>query len=142
MFTDRHAFALLGGALIGASASLLLVFNGRVAGISSILAGAMHPHDPDARWRWTFLAGLLFGALLLRTFASSAVSAPHTPIALALLSGVLVGVGTRMSGGCTSGHGVCGISRGSTRSVAATVTFMATGALSTWVVYHLLGVAR
>ncbi len=142
MFTDRHAFALLGGALIGASASLLLIFNGRVAGISGIMAGALHPRDEDARWRWTFLAGLLVGGMLLRTLASSAVSAPHTPVGLALLSGLLVGVGTRMSGGCTSGHGVCGISRGSLRSLVATVTFMATGALSTWVVYHLAGVAR
>lgn len=142
MFTNHHVIALLGGALIGASASLLLVFNGRVAGISSIVAGALHPRDPDARWRWTFLAGLLSGALLLRVLSPSTVSAPRTPIALALLSGVLVGVGTRMSGGCTSGHGVCGISRGSLRSMVATVTFMATGALSTWVVYHAAGMAR
>ncbi len=142
MFTDRHAFALLGGALIGASASLLLVFNGRVAGISGIVAGALRPRDPDARWRWTFLAGLFAGALLLRALAPATVSAPRTPIALALLSGALVGVGTRMGGGCTSGHGVCGISAGSRRSIVATMTFMATGALSTWIVYHLVGVAR
>lgn len=142
MFTDRHAMALLGGALIGASASLLLAFNGRVAGISGIVAGALRPRDPDARWRWVFLAGLLVGGAVLRALSPSSVSAPRTPVVLAALSGLLVGVGTRMSGGCTSGHGVCGISRGSGRSMAATVTFMAAGAFSTWVVYHGFGVSR
>lgn len=142
MFTDRHAMALLGGALIGASASLLLALNGRVAGISGIVAGALRPADPDARWRWTFLGGLLAGALALRLLSPAAVPATHTPLGLAVLSGLLVGVGTRLSGGCTSGHGVCGISRGSRRSLAATVTFMATGGLSTWLVYHALGAGR
>lgn len=142
MFTERHAMALLGGALIGASASLLLALNGRVAGISGIVAGALRPRDPDARWRWVFVAGLLTGAAALRALAPASVPSPRTPIALAVLSGLLVGVGTRMSGGCTSGHGVCGISRGSGRSMAATVTFMAAGALSTWIVYHGFGVAR
>lgn len=136
------AAALVGGGLIGASATLLLAVSGHTAGVSGIVAGAVQSRGDDGRWRWVFLAGLLAGALALRVLAPSTVAPPGTPLPLALLSGVLVGVGTRLGNGCTSGHGVCGISRGSPRSFAATATFMVTGALATALVYHGLGVAR
>jgi uncharacterized membrane protein YedE/YeeE len=139
---ERALMALLGGGLIGASASLLLVLNGRTAGVSGIVAGSLRGADPDARWRWSFVGGLLAGGLALRLLAPSTVAATHTPLGLALLSGLLVGVGTRLGNGCTSGHGVCGISRGSARSLAATATFMAAGALATLIVYHGLGAPR
>jgi uncharacterized membrane protein YedE/YeeE len=142
MTAGGAAMALLGGALIGVSASILLVFNRRTAGISGILAGALRPAEAEARWRWAFLAGLLAGGFALRALSPATVPAPHTPLGLAVLSGLLVGLGTRLGSGCTSGHGVCGISRGSLRSLAATVTFMATGALATAAVYHGLGFAR
>jgi uncharacterized membrane protein YedE/YeeE len=139
----EHALrALLGGALIGASASLLLVLNGRTAGVSGIVAGSLRAGDAEARWRWCFVVGLLGGGLALRLAAPAMVAPTHTPLGLALLSGLLVGVGTRLGNGCTSGHGVCGISRASTRSLAATATFMLTGALATFFVYHGLGAGR
>jgi uncharacterized protein len=119
----------LGGALIGLSASLMLVLNGRVTGISGILNGLLRGWDADeAPWRLSFVVGLLLsGALAMRLLG--ATSAPPT-VAVALAAGALVGLGTRLGNGCTSGHGVCGLSRLSVRSLAATLTFIATGALA------------
>jgi uncharacterized protein len=118
-----------GGALIGLSASLMLVLNGRVTGVSGILNGLMRPSEKaEAPWRALFVAGLLVGGLLtLRVVGNTAVPPSLTT---ALIAGVLVGVGTRIGNGCTSGHGVCGISRLSPRSLAATLTFIATGAIA------------
>lgn len=118
----------LGGALIGLSASLLLVLNGRVTGISGILNGLMRSSErAELPWRALFVLGLLAGgALTVR--AVGGTTTPPT-LALALIAGALVGVGTRLGNGCTSGHGVCGLSRLSPRSLAATLTFIATGAL-------------
>ena len=132
--------ALIGGALIGASASMMLVLNGRITGISGILGGLVRRQRGEVSWRATFLAGLLVGGLLLALAYPSALRAPSaTPIALTVIAGLLVGFGTQLGGGCTSGHGVCGISRFSTRSILATMTFMATGAVATFVVQHVLG---
>jgi uncharacterized membrane protein YedE/YeeE len=122
--------ALGGGVVIGASTSLLLVANGRVAGISGITGGLVVPVRGDVAWRATFVAGLLAGAVLVALVAPSAFGASVAPLALVALAGLLVGVGTRLGNGCTSGHGVCGISRLSPRSIAATLTFLATGVLS------------
>lgn len=133
---------LVGGALIGLSASLMLLFNGRVAGISGIVGGLIAPMRGDTAWRVLFFVGLLVGGVLLRLVRPESFGAPTAVSAggLALLAGagVLVGIGSRLGNGCTSGHGVCGISRGSVRSIAATVTFMATGMLTVFVVRHLL----
>lgn len=119
----------VGGALIGLSASLMLVFNGRVTGISGILNGLMRPSEKaEAGWRALFVLGLVIGgALTLRALGGNA--APP-PLATALTAGALVGIGTRIGNGCTSGHGVCGLSRLSPRSLAATLTFIATGAVA------------
>ncbi|MCY1035594.1 YeeE/YedE family protein [Corallococcus sp. BB11-1] len=131
---------LLGGALIGLSASLLLWLNGRIAGVSGIAGGVFGAARGDRGWRLAFLAGLLGGGLLLRfawpgTLGAPPVSSPWWLV----VAGLLVGVGTRLGNGCTSGHGVCGISRGSRRSVVATLTFMATAILTVFVVRHVLG---
>lgn len=124
--------SLGGGALIGVAASLLLVFSRRSAGISGIFAGAINPDtsNQDRSWRLMFLAGLVLGGsvLLLATPAVFGNSTRSLP--LLLLAGVFVGLGTRLSGGCTSGHGVCGLSQLSLRSLVATLTFIATGVLT------------
>ena len=132
--------ALLGGTLIGLAAVLLLATLGRIAGISGILAGTITRSSDGRGWRFAFLGGLIGGALLVR-----ALSPEPVPVSMVVgppaivLAGVLVGVGTRLGNGCTSGHGVCGMARLSTRSIAATLTFMATGALTVFFVRHVLG---
>jgi uncharacterized protein len=132
--------ALLGGILIGLSASALLLFDGRIAGISGIFAGAIRPAKGETAWRLCFLAGLLAGGGLLRIFLPGAFEFGHLrPSVVFALGGLLVGFGTRMAGGCTSGHGVCGMARLSMRSVVATATFIAMGALTVYVTRHLLG---
>ena len=132
--------SLVGGALIGLSASAMLLLNGRVAGISGILGGALKPVRGDVAWRITFLVGLLLGALTLAVVYPRAVDGARTgvPLPVIVIAGLLVGVGTQLGSGCTSGHGVCGISRGSPRSFAATLTFMATGAVAAFFVQHVL----
>jgi uncharacterized membrane protein YedE/YeeE len=130
----------LGGLLIGASASLLLLRNGKVAGISGILGGLFRPSDGDPTWRVAFLAGLLAAGALFAGLRPGAIgSAPSYPLGLIVVAGLLVGSGTALGRGCTSGHGVCGISRGSKRSVVATMTFMATGMATVYVLRHVLG---
>ena len=122
------------------SASAMLLLNGRVAGISGILGGALRPAPGDVAWRVLFLGGMLLGALALAVAYPRAVTAGATgvPLPVVVIAGLLVGVGTQLGSGCTSGHGVCGISRGSVRSVAATLTFMLTGAVAAFVVQHVL----
>ncbi len=122
--------ALAGGALIGLSASLMLAFNGRVTGISGIVGGLVHPTPGDMAWRAVFVAGLLAGGVVAALAMPGALGGAGVPVATAALAGLLVGVGTRLGNGCTSGHGVCGISRLSPRSLAATLTFIGTGALT------------
>ncbi|MCP3142841.1 YeeE/YedE family protein [Pyxidicoccus xibeiensis] len=131
---------LLGGVLIGLSASLLLLFNGRIAGISGIVGGLFTPSRQEVGWRVAFLAGLLLGGALLAVFMPGALGAPVAAgVGVPLLSGLLIGLGARLGSGCTSGHGICGIARGATRSIVATATFIATGVLTVFVVRHLLG---
>src|SRR3954464_7552167 len=120
--------SLVGGMLIGLSASLLLLCDGKIAGISGIVAGMLSPKKNDTWWRIIFVIGLLTGGLLLALLAPQtlAIAITRSPAAL-ILAGLLVGFGTRLANGCTSGHGVCGLSRGSKRSLIATAAFMATG---------------
>ncbi len=132
--------ALAGGMLIGLGAALLLFANGKVAGISGIVGGLLRPSQGDTLWRVAFVLGLLAGGLVLRGIAPEVFTFALTRSTPALvLAGLLVGAGTRLGNGCTSGHGVCGIGRGSGRSLVATAVFMATGMLAVYVVNHLLG---
>lgn len=127
------ALPLVGGMLIGLSAALLLWWTGRIAGISGILAGLLRPQRGDWAWRATFVAGLAAGALVLRGAWPEALNV-HGPGSLALVgaAGALVGFGTRLGSGCTSGHGVCGIGRFSPRSIIATVTFILAGMITVY----------
>lgn len=135
--------ALVGGALIGLSASLLLLFHGRIAGISGILGQMLRANVPDRAFRFAFLLGLLAAGLVARLLKPELLGAPVTGnMAMLAGAGLLVGYGTRLGGGCTSGHGVCGLSRLSVRSLVATLTFMATGFATTYVVLHVVGGAR
>ena len=134
-FTPASGF--IGGLFIGVSSSLLLWMNGRIAGISGIVDGALARPAGEAAWRWLFIAGLLGGAAIefwLIPGHRAFVSPLSWPVFL--IAGVLVGFGTRLGSGCTSGHGVCGISRFSTRSLAAVATFMFTAARTVLVVRH------
>ena len=130
--------SLLGGALIGLSATLLLLTNGRAAGISGILSGLFTMNIEARSWRGAFLLGLLLAGLLAAILGAGPYPAVG-PLWRILVAGVLVGFGTRLGEGCTSGHGVCGLSRLSLRSLVATMTFMGVGMASVWAVFHLLG---
>ncbi len=131
--------ALAGGILIGVAAALLLLLTGRMAGVSGILGGLVDERG-DRDWRVAFLAGLVAGGLLLAALTPGAftIAVARSPGALAV-AGLLVGIGSQLGSGCTSGHGVCGIGRGSPRGLVATATFMVVGALTVYVVDHLLG---
>lgn len=130
--------AALGGVLIGLSAVLFMALNGRIAGISGIVAGALTPATGDWAWRAVFIVGLFAAPFAAWIFMGKpAVTFPH-PLWLTVIGGVLVGFGARLGGGCTSGHGVCGMARLSKRSIAVTMTFMATAILTVFIVNHLL----
>jgi uncharacterized protein len=139
MDTETALRALVGGALIGGAASLLLLAHGRIAGISGILGALLRRDTPDRDWRIAFLIGLVAAGVISAVAFPSAVGG--TPVATPLVvgAGLLVGFGTRMGNGCTSGHGVCGISRLSRRSITATVVFMATAAATVLLVRALGG---
>lgn len=132
--------ALAGGVLIGIATLVLALGAGRVAGISGILGALLDGQPGDRAWRVAFLVGLPLGALAV--VAASLASPPRIESGAWSLAaaGLLVGFGTRLGSGCTSGHGVCGMARGSKRSIAATLTFMSTGALTLIVMRHVLGV--
>ncbi len=132
--------ALAGGALIGLAASALLLMNGRIAGISGILGGLLAPARGDIVWRLLFLAGLAGGALIYRIVgADGLVVRFDAAYPVIVAGGLLVGFGTIIGGGCTSGHGVCGIARLSPRSLVATLTFLVTGVATVFLVRHLVG---
>ncbi|MCS6798656.1 MAG: YeeE/YedE thiosulfate transporter family protein [Myxococcota bacterium] len=124
------SIALVGGMLIGAASAWLLLALGRIAGVSGILGGLLPASAGDAGWRLAFLAGLLVVGAAAGWLVPHMVGDSPRPVGVVALAGLLVGVGTRLASGCTSGHGVCGIARGSVRSIAATATFMATGVLA------------
>lgn len=130
--------ALLGGLLIGAAAVGLLLLLGRIAGISGIVWGAF-TGGAEAKWRWLFVAGLLVGAAGYHLLSGAPYPEPSAlPLWQALLAGFVVGVGVKLGSGCTSGHGVCGLARLSLRSLVATLTFMAAGIATVFVLRHLL----
>ena len=131
--------ALAGGALIGLAVSALWMFNGRLAGISTIFGDALAPRLPDVSWRWAFLAGLVAGGLLLGIVRPESFTGGVSGSLPALAAaGLLVGVGTRLSGGCTSGHGVCGMARLSLRSLVAVAVFMFVAGLVVFVARHVV----
>jgi uncharacterized membrane protein YedE/YeeE len=131
---------LLGGIIIGLAATLLYVTHGRVAGISGIVAGLFAPKERNDSWRWGFLLGLFVAG----TGASALLQAPRalgysTSLPLLIAAGLLVGFGARLGGGCTSGHGVCGISRFNPRSIVATTLFILAGAVAVFLARHIFG---
>jgi len=131
---------LAGGLLIGLSATLLLLFNGRLAGISGIAYSLFDKSKTDKLWQLLFLAGLISGAKLLHVFADMPEPSSSTAsMPILIIGGLLVGFGTQMGSGCTSGHGICGISRYSGRSITSTLLFMIFGIISVSVFRHLLG---
>lgn len=127
------AWAAFGGLLIGIAASILLIFSGRIMGVSGILGGALQNPKTELLkgWRWEFLFGLLSGGIVIRILAPEQfVNTLITPTPILFLAGLLVGLGTRLGGGCTSGHGICGVSRFSMRSIVATIIFLVAGILT------------
>lgn len=132
--------ALAGGALIGLAAVLLMAFNGRIAGMTGILTGLVPPLARDWRWRAAFIAGaIVTPALLVGVAGLDIPFESPTPSRWLVLGGLLVGMGVYFSSGCTSGQGVCGMARLSPRSIAATLTFMATTAITVFIIRHVLG---
>lgn len=131
--------SLAGGALIGLSAALLILGSGRVAGISGIVGGLLKPGATELPWRLAFLVGLIGAPLVWGLFTALPEAQPVAGSGTLVLAGLLVGVGTRYGAGCTSGHGVCGLSRLSPRSLVATLSFMAAGFVTVYVVRHLIG---
>jgi uncharacterized protein len=131
--------AAIGGALIGLSAALMMLLTGRIAGISGILGGAFTAPTGDRSWRFDFIIGLIAAALIapFLGFGMPAVTMPAWPVIAA--AGLLIGFGTRLGSGCTSGHGVCGIARLSPRSLAATAIFMAVAVATVFVTRHVIG---
>ena len=135
-----YIVALIGGGLIGASAVMLMALTGRIAGISGIVGGLLPPKPADDRtWRIAFILGLVLAptALTLLT-GDNRIGVPTIGPVLLVASGLIVGVGAALGSGCTSGHGICGVSRLSTRSIAAVVTFVATAMVTVFVVRHVL----
>jgi uncharacterized membrane protein YedE/YeeE len=132
--------ALAGGLMIGLAASLLILLDGRIAGISGVLGGMIARPSRDTLWRGAFLGGLIVAPLLFPMVASATPVVIDTSSVMLAIAGLLVGLGTRFGSGCTSGHGVCGLSRRSLRSLVATLCFMATGFATVYVVRHLVGV--
>ncbi|MBV8666337.1 MAG: YeeE/YedE family protein [Burkholderiaceae bacterium] len=136
-FTPWHS--LIGGLLIGGAAAMLVTVNGRIAGISGIAAGLLRPAKGEAAWRLAFILGLVAAPLAYRLVAPLPVAQINTGTSVLIVAGLLVGVGTRYGSGCTSGHGVCGLSRLSLRSLVATLTFMAAGFGIVYLIRHLFG---
>ena len=137
--TESALLALLGGGLIGLAASVMLYSVGRIAGISGIVGGILRRPAGDTSWRVFFLGGLLAGGALVTLFAPDVMRGPSARSLLAIgAAGLLVGFGTRMGNGCTSGHGVCGLTRLSGRSMVGTLSFLAAGVITATTV-HLVG---
>ena len=132
--------AAIGGALIGLSAVLLMLLNGRIAGVTGVFAGLIDPLANDRAWRATFIVGLIVAPLSAALLGYS-IPAPHMPTSFMTIAvaGLLVGFGTRLSNGCTSGHGICGIARLSPRSITATVIFMVAAIVVVALTRHVVG---
>lgn len=138
MAEPNLVLGFLGGMLIGLATVLLLALNGRIAGVSGILSGAVTAPDRfDRSWRRLFILGLMAGAALYRVFSGALPVQIEAGTPTLVVAGLLVGFGTRLGSGCTSGHGVCGLARLSPRSLAATITFMLFGMLTVYLTRHL-----
>ena len=131
--------SLAGGLMIGIATALVLVFNGRIAGISGIVGGLLTPARGDIAWRLAFVGGLVLSPLVFSSIAPLPQVHIEAGYPVLILAGLLVGIGTRYGSGCTSGHGVCGLSRRSPRSMVATVAFMFAGFVTVYVVRHVVG---
>jgi len=131
--------SLAGGVLIGIAAAMFVLLNGRIAGISGVLGGLLRPLSGDVGWRLAFVGGLVAAPLVWLVFGPWPAPRIDAGWPSLVVAGLLVGLGTRYGAGCTSGHGVCGLSRFSPRSLAATVAFMAAGFVTVFAVRHLLG---
>ena len=144
MSVDWNAFtpwsSLFGGMLIGLAAAMFVLLNGRVAGISGVLGGLLMPLKGDVLWRVAFVGGIVIAPLISSLFLVLPPVQIDAEYAALITAGLLVGVGTRYGAGCTSGHGVCGLSRLSLRSLAATVTFMGAGFATVFFLRHVLSV--
>jgi uncharacterized protein len=142
MTIDWNAFtplaSLAGGALIGLAAALFVLLNGRIAGISGVLGGLLRPARGDVGWRVAFILGIVIAPWVYVLIAALPVPRIDAGWAALVLAGLLVGVGTRYGAGCTSGHGVCGLSRLSPRSLVATLAFMGTGFVTVYILRHLV----
>lgn len=136
---DSFVVPLIGGALIGLAAALFWILNGRIAGVSGIAGGLLRGIPGDRAWRTLFLVGLVAGGLLMRALLPSAFEATSSSPAMLVAAGLFVGVGTTLANGCTSGHGVCGASRLSPRSMVATGSFMLAGMLAVYFARHVAG---
>lgn len=143
MLIDLASFtpglSLTGGLIIGVAAAVLLLFNGRIAGISGIFGGLLSLPRSDMAWRLAFVAGMVGAPLIAGLLGKPAIADIQASWGVILAAGFLVGLGTRYASGCTSGHGVCGLSRGSLRSLVATLIFMGAGFLTVFVQRHLIG---
>jgi uncharacterized membrane protein YedE/YeeE len=143
MSIDWAAFspvsAAIGGVVIGIAVAMLALANGRVAGISGIVGGLLRPAPGDIAWRFAFVAGLIAAPLLFTAVGKTPSLVIDAGFPTLVVAGLIVGLGTRYGAGCTSGHGVCGVSRLSPRSIVATLAFMASGFATVFVVRHLLG---
>jgi uncharacterized membrane protein YedE/YeeE len=143
MTIDWNSFtpwaSLAGGLIIGIAAAMFVLLNGRIAGISGVLGGLLRPVRGDISWRAAFILGLIGAPLLYAIFTELPRPQIDAGYAGLIAAGLLVGVGTRFGSGCTSGHGVCGISRLSPRSLVATAAFMLAGFITVYVVRHLIG---
>jgi len=131
--------SLLGGLLIGTASALFILANGRIAGISGILGGLLRPTSGDVIWRVAFLLGLIVAPAVLSPFIVTVIPTIDAGSTTLIIAGLLVGIGTRYGGGCTSGHGICGMARFSLRSVVATMIFMAGAAVSVFILRHIIG---
>lgn len=130
--------SLLGGLLIGTASALFILANGRIAGISGILGGLLRPTSGDVVWRLAFLLGLVVAPAVLAAFVAPVIPTIDAGPTTLIIAGLLVGIGTRYGGGCTSGHGICGLSRLSPRSLIATLAFMGSGMAIVFAMRHLL----
>ncbi|WP_372971931.1 YeeE/YedE family protein [Marinobacter sp.] len=130
--------ALAGGIIIGLSAAAFILLNGKIAGISGILGGLLAPQKQDVLWRVAFLAGMFAAPLIWMALADLPPIEIKAGYPALIVAGLLVGIGTRYGSGCTSGHGVCGLSRLSARSLFATLTFMAAGFITVYIIRHLI----
>lgn len=143
MTIDWNAFtpwsSLAGGMLIGVAAAMFALLNGRIAGVSGVLGGLLKPVKSDVAWRVTFVLGLVVAPLAYAVFADLPRPRIDAGTGALVLAGLLVGAGTRYGSGCTSGHGVCGLSRLSPRSLAATLAFMGAGFVTVYAIGHLPG---